>query len=291
MMLGAARLEKVKISVAVAQDLDILRAVKEAYDLGFIQPILVGDRTLIKQYMSAVELPDCIEVIDETNVHKAALRAVELVSSGRASVLMKGLINTSDFLKAVLDRQVGLRCGNLLSHLAVFEVPGQKQLMFHSDGGMNVMPNLQDKVGILNNALRALRCLGINKPNVAVLTANEQVNEKIASTVHARQLAEMARNGEFGECIVEGPISLDVAASKQAALHKGIQSQIAGDVDLFILPNIESGNMLGKSLIYYAGGKMAGLVLGATHPIVLTSRADTAEGKLYSIALACLISN
>lgn len=281
---------RMRLSVAVAQDMDVLQAVKMAYDCGLVEPLLVGDAALIGQYLSELGLAGGIEIIQQAEPQQAALRAVELVSSGRADVLMKGLINSSDFLKAVLHKQVGLRTGGLLSHLAAFEVPGQERLLFHSDGGMNVMPNLADKVNIVKNALGALRALGISCPKIAALTANEQVNVKILSTVHAQELAKLAQTGYFGECVLEGPIALDVAASKQAAAHKGIVSQISGRTDLFILPNIEAGNMLGKALLYYAGAKMAGVVLGATHPIVLSSRADNAAGKLYSIALACLVS-
>lgn len=286
----AVRLGRVRLSVAVAQDIDVLRAVKLAYDFELVEPLLVGDARLIKQYLADVGLPDSIEIVAEDDVQLAALKAVKLVSCGRADVLMKGLINSSDFLKAVLHKDYGLRTGALLSHLAVFEVPGQDRLLFHTDGGMNINPNLAEKIEIVKNALSALHTLGITKPNIAVLTANEQVNAKVLSTVHARELYKLAQAGYFGECTLEGPIALDVAASKQAAAHKGIKSEIAGCTDLFVLPNIEAGNMLGKALIYYADAKMAGIVLGAMHPIVLTSRADTPTGKLHSIALACLLS-
>lgn len=279
-----------RLSVAVAQDQDVLKAVKLAYDMQLVEPLLVGDATLIRKYMLEIGLPDDVEIVAETEVNLAALKAVELVNSGQADVLMKGLINSSDFLKTVLNKECGLRKKGLLSHLSVFEISGQDRLLFHTDGGINVNPNLADKMEIIKNALEALRILGIANPNVAVLTANEQVNAKVLSTVHARELHRLSQEGYFGKCTLEGPIALDVAASRQAAAHKGIQSEIAGCTELFVLPNIEAGNMLGKALIYYANAKMAGIVLGATHPIVLTSRADAPQGKLYSIALACLLS-
>lgn len=284
----AKKYGKVKISVAVAQDLDVLLALKLAKDENLVQPILVGDREAIMPLLVKAGLPDDTTIIDVPDVDKAALTAVELVHNGEADVLMKGLINSSNFLKAVLNAEAGLRTGRLLSHLAVFEVPGEKKLIFHSDGGMNIAPGLAEKKDILVNAMTALHSIGIDMPKVAILTANELVNPKMSATVDAKALSEMAEAGQLPCGVVEGPISLDVAISPIAASHKGLSSKVSGDVDLFLMPNIETGNSLGKSLIYYAGGRMAGLVLGATNPIVMTSRAETPEGKFYSIALACL---
>lgn len=279
------------ISVAVAQDKDVLQAVKLACDAGLAQPILVGDAAVIKPLLAEVGLPDESIIIDQPDMNQAVMTAVGLVHSGKADVLMKGLVNTSDFLKAVLDPKIGLRTGRLLSHFAAFEVPGEAKLIFHSDGGMNIAPTLAEKKDILINAMLTLHALGIERPNVALLTANEQVSPKMPSTVDAKALADMADAGELPEGVVEGPIALDVAVSPEAAKHKGIISRITGQVDLFLMPNIEAGNALGKSLVYYAKGKMAGIVLGATNPIVLTSRSDTPEGKLYSIALACMAAS
>lgn len=279
---------KIKICVAVAQDLDVLQSLKLAGDAELVEPILVGDRAAILPMLAQAGLPADTPVVDEPDVDKAALAAVSLVHDGEADVLMKGLINSSNFLKAVLNAESGLRTGRLLSHMSIFEVPGEKKLIFHSDGGMNIAPGLAEKKDILINAMQALHSIGIDQPNVAILTANELVNPKMPATVDAKALVEMAEAGQLPRGVVEGPISIDVAISPDAARHKGLSSRISGDVDLFIMPNIETGNSLGKSLLYYAGGKMAGLVLGATHPIVMTSRAETPEGKLNSIALACL---
>ena len=278
----------VTISVAVAQDQDVLEAVKAGEKAGIARAILVGDENLINPLREKVGLSPETPVIHEPDANKAAMRAVSLVKKGEARVLMKGLINSSDFLKAVLTPTEGLRTGRLLSHLAVFEIPGEEKLVFHTDGGINIAPNLEEKKDILVNAMLALKAIGIANPYVALLTANEMVNPKMPATVDAKALVEMSRQGELPPGVVEGPIALDVAVSPQAAKHKGITSRISGKVDLFLVPNIETGNALGKSLIYYAKAKMAGLVLGATHPIVMTSRAETAEGKLHSIALACL---
>jgi phosphate butyryltransferase len=276
------------VSVAVAQDKDVLQALKLAQDAGLALPLLVGDAEAIRPLMAEVGLPASTPVVNEPDITKAALTAVSLVHSGEAQVLMKGLVNTSDFLRAVLNASVGLRTGRLLSHLAVFELPGEAKLAFYTDGGMNIAPTLSEKKDILVNAMLTLAALGIKKPNVAVLTANEQVSPKMPATVDAKALADMAAAGELPPGIVEGPIAYDVAVNPEAAKHKGLASKVAGKVDLFLMPNIETGNALGKALLHYGKAKMAGIVLGATNPIVLTSRAETPEGKLYSIALACL---
>ncbi|HWQ61745.1 MAG TPA: bifunctional enoyl-CoA hydratase/phosphate acetyltransferase [Negativicutes bacterium] len=284
----AKRPGQMAISVAAAQDKDVLQALKLALDNGLARPLLVGDAAAIRPLMAEVGLPADTPVFDEKDMTKAALTAVSLVRKGEAQVVMKGLINTSDFLKAVLNQEVGLRTGRLLSHLAVFEVPGEPKLIFHSDGGMNIAPSLAEKKDILVNAMLAMRALGIEHPNVAVLTANEQVNPRMPATTDAQALVAMAATGELPPGIVEGPIAFDVAVNPEAARHKGLTSRVSGQVDLFLMPNIETGNALGKATLYYGKAKMAGIVLGATNPIVLTSRSETAEGKLYSIALACL---
>ena len=276
------------IAVAVAQDKDVLLALKLAQDAEIAEAVLVGDAAEIKPMLQEVGLAADTRIVDEKDPAQAALKAVSLVRQGQAQVVMKGMLNTSDFLKAVLHPEQGLRSGSLLSHLAVFEVPGEKRLLYHTDGGMNIAPDLATKKGILKNALAALRALGLAEPKVAVLTANEQVHPKMQATVDAQSLVAAAAAVEFSPCVIEGPIALDVALNPEAARHKGIASRISGQVDLFLMPNIETGNVLGKSLLYYAGAHMAGLVLGATHPIVLTSRAETPEGKLHSICLACL---
>lgn len=282
------KLDRVTVSVAVAQDKDILEAIKEAREAGLAEAILVGDAAAISPLLTEVGLSADTPVVHEPDPIQAAKTAVALVKTGQAQVLMKGLINSSDFLRAVLDRQNGLKAGKLLSHLAAFQVPGQEKLVFITDGGINIAPNLAEKKEILINAMLALHCVGISEPKVAVLTANEVVHPQMIATIHARELADMAVAGQLPAGVVEGPIALDVALSAEAAKHKGITSKIAGQVDLFLVPNIECGNILGKALVYYACSKMVGIILGASNPIVLTSRAETVDGKLNSIALACL---
>jgi phosphate butyryltransferase len=200
---------------------------------------------------------------------------------------MKGLVNSSVFLKAVLNTTHGLREKDVLSHLAAFEIPGQNRLHFHSDGGMCTFPNLLQKLSITENALTALRAMGYACPKVAILSANETVNPQIPSTADAYTIQKMNESGQISGCIIEGPVAMDVALSKEAAAHKKINSRICGETDLFIVPNIEAGNLVGKTLVYAAKAKMAGVILGATVPVVMTSRSDNAEAKLNSLALAC----
>lgn len=280
----------VPLAVAVAQDEGVIEAVRRATSLGLVRATLFGDEGAIRSIAGASGLAPGTTVVHEPAADRAALLAVASVHRGESAVLMKGMINSSDFLRAALNPDCGLRSGNLLSHLAVFEIPGVGRLAFHTDGGMVVAPGLEEKKGILRNALSALTALGIARPNVAVLSANEQVNPKVPATTDARALVELAAAGGLSDCVIEGPIAMDVAASAEAAAHKGIRSAIAGQVDLFLLPNIEAGNLVGKTLLYYAHARMAGVVLGATHPMVLVSRADDADAKVHSIALAALVA-
>ena len=281
----------VKIVVAAAQDEEALLAVKAACDAGLAEAVLVGDRVQILPLLEKVGLPADTPVVHEPDVPQAALTAASIVRQSKSGVLMKGLVNSSDFLRAVLNQECGLRTGRLLSHFAAFEAPDGDKLIYHTDGGMNIAPSLPEKKEILINALLALSALGIERPKVAILAANEVVNPKMQVTVDARALVEMNQRGELPPSVLEGPISMDVAVSPIAAAHKNLTSQVAGDVDLFMVPDIAAGNILGKALIHYAKCKNAGVILGATHPVVMVSRADSAESKLQSIALACCIAS
>lgn len=248
-----------------------------------------GDAEILEAAAEAERLGiAAFRLIDDADEAAAAARAVALVRSGAADVLMKGKLNSTPFLRAVLQAEKAERPTAVLSHMAAFEVPGQDRLLFFTDGGMAIAPDLEMKRLLLENALTALRAMGIPAPKVAVLTANELVNPKMPATVDAAALAELAQAGAFGDCLVEGPVSMDVALDCEAAERKGLQSRICGRADLFLLPNIEAGNILGKALVHFAGARMAGIVLGASYPIVMTSRAESARGKLDSIALACL---
>ena len=279
------------VSVAVAEDPEVLKAVGAAREQGLADAVLVGDRACITPLLDDAGLPGDIRIEHEPDPERAALAAARLVRTGEADLLMKGNVNSSTFLRATLDAEAGLRSGNLLFHLAAFEIPGEDRLLFITDGGMNVLPDLDQKRQILEVAIPALHALGVARPHVAVLTANEQVSPKMPATVDARELVEMWTRGVFPDCVVEGPIAFDVAVDPAAALHKGIQSRVSGSVDLFLVPGIEVGNVLGKALMHYVHARMAGVILGATHPVVLTSRSDSMDGKLRSIALAALLSH
>ncbi len=279
----------VTVAVAAANDMEALEALDSVSRLGIARGILVGDRERITPMLEALGLD--AEVVGESDPAAAAMEACRLVREGVAQVLMKGLVNSRDFMKAVLNAAVGLRTGRLLSHLAAFEISGATKLVFHTDGGINISPVGREKIEILGNALEALGAMGYKEPKVAVLAANEAVSEKMPATVQAVEVVEAWKAGCFTvPCVVEGPIAMDVAVSVEAARHKGIMSRVSGETDLFLMPNIEASNIASKTLVYYAGAKMAGIVLGAAAPVVMTSRAETPEGKRNSIALACLVS-
>lgn len=279
-----------KVSVAQAEDQEVLKAVKMAEDMGLIYPVLVGDKNKIEENAKVVGLQK-YEIVHVENSEDVALEAVKVVSNGQAKILMKGLVNTSVYLRAVLNKEHGLRTGRLLSLLAVYELPGYHKLLYCTDSGVNVSPSIEQKKDILTNSLLALKSMGFHMPKVAALTSNEMVDPKIPATVDAGQLVEMVKNNDIPNCIIEGPIAFDVAFDSHAAKHKGIDSKISGDVDLLMFPNIETGNVLGKSWLHFNNAKWAGIILGASSPVILGSRSDTADVKINSIALACLTSN
>lgn len=285
----AKSLGRAKVAVAAAADKEVMEAVKLAEKEGLITPVLIGDIEQIKRLAFDLEFSlESVDLIHEPNPLEAANRAVDTIVDGDAHFLMKGLINSSDFLRAVLRSERGLRTGRLLSHLSAFQVPGFSRLLFVTDGGMNIAPSLSQKKEILANSLLYLQGIGMEMVNVVVLAANEMVDSKMPATIDAQALTEMSRAGEFPGAIVEGPLALDGAVSAVALKHKGISSQINGDVDLFLVPTIEVGNVLGKSMVYFAGATMAGVILGAQVPIVLTSRSDTPRNKFMALTMAAL---
>lgn len=278
----------ISAAVAAAHDGAVLLSVRNAADLGIISSaVLVGNKALIyaEAKKNDVELTG-FSIVDETDPAAMCRRAVSLVASNQAQIVMKGLVDTSQILKAVLDHESGLRDAQLLSHVAVFEVSGLNRLLLLTDGGMNISPSLHEKKLIIQNSLRVASALGIEEPNVACLCALEKVNPKMQATVDAAALLRMNREGELTGCTVSGPLALDNAVSEQAARHKGIGDPVAGKADILLVPQIESGNILYKSLVFLAGAKNAGVIVGARAPVVLTSRADSSEAKLHSIALA-----
>lgn len=280
------------IAVAVAQDIEVLSAVNGAKDLGIANAILVGDKDEITNAAKACGVDiNKFEVIDIKEKDEACRKAVELVSTGKAHIVMKGLVDTSVILKAVLDEKIGLRTGNVLSHVAVFDVAGYDRLFYVTDAAMNIAPNLEQKKQIIENAVQVANALENDNPKVAVLAAVEKVNPKMQATLDAAELIRMNEAGELTGCTLGGPFALDNAISVEASKHKGITHPVAGYADILMVPAIEAGNMLYKSMVFFAKAKNAGIIVGAKAPVVLTSRADSDEAKLNSIAIGVLMAS
>ncbi|MDR1885487.1 MAG: phosphate butyryltransferase [Synergistaceae bacterium] len=281
-----------KISVACAEDAEVLEAVEEARKEGVAQATLVGDSERIKQLAASLSIDaGRFEIVDEKGGEApASLKAVEIVSSGRADILMKGMVQTANFLRAVLNKEKGLRSGALISHVYIHEIEKYDRIFFVSDPAFNVYPDLNAKVSIVENVIRLAHAFGVDTPKVAVLAAVEVVNPDMPPTLDASILTQMNRRRQIKGCIIDGPLALDNAVSPESAKHKGIVSEVAGHADVLLVPDIEAGNILAKSIIYFARSKTAGLVLGAKAPIVLTSRADSSETKMLSIASAVALA-
>ena len=275
--------------VAAAHDKHTLEAVLTAADKFNIKFILTGDRKEIKSLSSQLgyRLNDDI-IHDGKNEAECAEIAVSLIKNGFADALMKGLTDTGTLLKAVLDKNSGIRDSGTLSHLAILETPGYHKLIGITDGGMIPTPSFEQKVDIIKNAAGFFKRIGYQKPKIAALCASESVSPKIIETVEAAELQELCRKGGLGDCLLEGPLSFDIAVSKESADIKGFKSEISGEADILLVPNYTVGNVLAKGLIYCAGAKMAGIILGAKVPIILTSRCASAEEKLLSIMLGIL---
>lgn len=281
-----------KISVACAQDDDVLKAIKMAYDMGIVNGYLVGNEPQIREIANEIGLDvSGFEIIHIEDLAAASLKAVELVSTGKADLVMKGMVDTSIILKAVLNKEVGLRTGNALSHVAIFDVPTYHKILLVTDAAMNIAPDLNTKKQIIENTLFVTRALEIELPNVGVIAAKEKVTESMIATVDAGELVKMNQDGLITGCKVGGPFALDNAVSKEAAVIKGIKDPMAGDVDVLLCPTIEAGNVLYKALNFLASAKSAGIIVGAKAPIVLTSRADSDDSKLNSIALGVLMAS
>lgn len=280
------------VSVACAHDEDVLVSIKMAMEEGIITPILVGDKEQILKIAEDIKLNlEGVEIIDEADKVLASRKATELVNLGQADILMKGLVDTSIIMKQVLDKEIGLRTNRLISHVAVFDVETYHKVFLVTDAAMNIAPDLVQKKEIIENSVELAKAFDIQMPKVAVLAAKENVSPKMEATVHAKELADMNKEGSITDCIVDGPFALDNAVSKESAKIKGIDSVVAGDADILLAPDIEAGNVLYKALSFLANAKSAGLILGAKAPIVLTSRADNEEAKLNSIVLSVLMSS
>lgn len=287
----ATQLDGNTVAVAVAEDEEVIEAVIEALNRNLANFILFGDKEKINMIVNLKNKDQQksnrkLTVIHADSNEMAAELAVRAVSTKEATVLMKGNIPTGALLKAVLNKEYGLRTGNVLSHVAVFEVPDFNRFTIVTDAGMNIAPDLEQKAQMIKNAAALARAIGIESPKVAPIAAVEVVNPAMQATIDAAALSVMNKRGQITGCIVDGPLALDNAVSALAAEHKGIHSEVAGRADILLVPTIEVGNVLYKSLIYFAKAKVGAVIAGAKAPIVLTSRADSAESKLYSLALA-----
>ena len=280
-----------KMAVASAGAEDVLKAVEAARKEGLTDSILVGDKKEIIQIAEKMGIdPANYEIIDKPDKTETARCAVELVRNKKASILMKGMMGTARLLQAVLDKEIGLRTDRLLSHVYTLEIKNYNRLLTMTDGAMNISPDLKQKAQIIQNAIYYAHSMGIKKPKVAVVAALELVNPDMPATIDAACLAKMSERGQIVGGIVDGPLGFDNAISKEAAEYKGIESPVSGEVDIVLVPNIESGNIFAKGLVYLAKAVPAGLLLGAKAPVVLVSRSDSAQSKLYSIALGVLMS-
>ncbi|MCL6616222.1 MAG: phosphate butyryltransferase [Anoxybacillus ayderensis] len=290
----ATQFPEATVAVAAAEDEEVLKAVAQALQAGFGRFILYGDESvlsrLVPEYVQD-ENRDAIRIVHASTKEEAAHMAVKAVHGKEASVLMKGNVPTATILKAVLNKEYGLRTGRVLSHVALFDVPHYGRPILVTDAAMNIAPDLQQKTEIIMNAVQVAKAIGIHTPKVAPLAAVEVVNPAMPATIDAAALSLMNQRGQLKDCIVDGPLALDNAISVESAQHKGIQSSVAGHADILVVPNIETGNVLYKSLVYFARAQVGAIIAGAKAPIVLTSRADSAESKLYSLALAICATN
>ncbi|AKR37226.1 MULTISPECIES: phosphate butyryltransferase [Bacillus] len=284
----AAGKPKKTVAVAVAEDHEVIEAVAKAIKLQLAQFRLYGNQEKIMGMLQehGLQTSEHVEVIATMSSAEAAELSVKAVRNGEADVLMKGNIPTANILKAVLNKEWGLRKGSVLSHVAAFEVQNYDRLIFVTDAAMNIAPDVTQKAAIIQNTVEVAQAIGIDLPKVAPIAAVEVVNPAMQATIDAAMLTQMNRRGQIKDCIVDGPLALDNAVSQIAAEHKGIVSDVAGKADILLVPTIEAGNVLYKSLVYFADAKVGAMIAGAKAPIVLTSRADSAETKVYSLALA-----
>ncbi len=291
-LLEAARTKGPKtVAVAAGHQSEVMLASLDAEMAGLAEVVLVGDSDKIRQIATEEGFDiSRMEVIHEPLPHNAAWQVMKLVSEDKADIAMKGKVETSDFLRAALSKELKLRTGRLFTHVAAFEIPEFDRLIFISDAGVVVAPDLEQKVQIVQNAIYVAHGLGIRLPRVAVLAATEVVNPKIPTTLDAANLSKMADRGQIQGGLVDGPLALDNAISPESARIKGIKSEVAGYADILIAPDIEAGNVLAKAITYFAQGKMAGVVVGARCPLILPSRSDTREAKLVSLALGVMLA-
>jgi phosphate butyryltransferase len=287
----AKKSRKKKLAVAVAHDEHCLDAICKVNQMGLVDATLIGNEKKIREIAQKLNLDISSMTIFNEEVDAVAVkRAVKMVRNKEADILMKGNVPTATFLRGVLDKEEGLRKGDVLSHFALFEVPTYHKLLGVSDAAMIPAPDFKTKIAIINNAVDFMNRLGYEKPKVAILAAVEMVNESMPATLDGALLSKMNQRGQIKNCIIDGPLAYDNAVSMESAKHKGIVSDVAGDADLLIVPDIEAGNILYKAFGFSANATLAAVVLGAAAPIVLTSRSDTEEAKQASIVMAAAIS-
>lgn len=280
------------VAVAAPHEPEILLAAQDAEREGIANCTLVGDRELIRRLAAEHQIDITkMMLIQEPEPKAAARKVMELLRMGHADLAMKGKVETADFLRAALDREMGLRVGRLFTHIAVFELPGFDRLLFVTDSGVVVAPTMEQKVEIVQNAIMVAQRLGITEPKVAILAATEMVNPKIPTTMDAANLAKMADRGQIQGGLVDGPLALDNAISPESVAIKNIKGPVAGYADILVAPDVEAGNMLAKAMTYFAKGKMAGVVVGGKSPLIVASRSDPHETKLVSIGLGVILSS
>lgn len=281
----------VTIAVAAGHDPDVIEAMKRAEEIGLAKGVFVGDARKIHALAESVNWRISEhQVMPEENDDMAARKAIGLIRDGSASLLMKGKIKTASLVRAVLDKEAGLRAGRLLSQVIVFEVPGFQRLMLMTDAAINIAPTLEQKAEMCRNAIEVAHAIGIEKPNLALLCALELVNAEMPATVDAAALTMMNRRGQIGGAYLEGPVALDAPLSAFAAERKGIDSPLVENTDIFVTPDIEAANILYRAILYFAKGESGGIVIGARVPLVLLSRAETPETKIRSIAIGILLT-
>ncbi len=282
--------EKKRLTVAWAVDAHTVEAVNKAVELGLVYATLVGDENTIREVCREQNIdPDKFELINVENDMKAAAAAVKLINEGKGNMLMKGNLSTDKYMKAILNKENGLMDqGAVLSHVTVMEIPSYHKLLVAGDAAIIPLPELKQKVAITNYLINTARAIGIEKPKVALLAATEQPSPNMPACTDAAIISKMAERGQIKNAVVDGPLALDPAVDKESAAIKGIKSEVAGDADCILFPNIESGNIFYKANAKLAGGEQGAIVAGARVPVVLSSRGDTSRTKLYSIALAAI---
>jgi len=280
-----------RVVVVAAANTELLEACREAQTSGMARCVLVDERQSLTRLAEAsqIDISD-MTLLDIPDHEEAAKTVMGMARAGEADVVMKGTLETATFMRAALDRDNGLRVGRLLTHVAVFEIPGFNRLLLISDAGIIVAPDIYQKIVIVQSAIEVAHKLGLEQPKVAILAASELVDPKIPSTVDAANLSKMAERGQIRGGIVDGPLALDNAISETSIAIKGIQSPIAGQADILIVPSVEAGNLLAKAITYFGHGEMAGVVVGGCAPLVVTSRSDSHTTKLVSIALGALLA-